>query len=356
MNSLGITHQRLNNQQILHTKFTTPGQLVSWLGAIQAQDYKGAKWAIGLRLSGITDKDVEQAIANKTVVRTWPMRGTLHFVAPNDVRWMLELLTPRVIAKNSFRYKQLELNDGIFQHCIKLSIKALQGNKQLTRYELMNFLEKSNININGQRGIHIIGWLAQKGYICFGPIKGKQQTFVLLDEWLPKSKKLTRDLALAEITRRYFVSHGHATIQDFAWWTGLTIKNAKTGIDMNKTNLISEIIEDTIYWMSSNIQIPKNIISNAYLLPAFDEYIISYKNRSAMLNPIQFKDKVHGMGGMFIPTIIFNGQVIGTWKQILKKTEIIVTSDLFTSPNRHQKNALILAIDRYKKFFDIPIL
>ena len=198
-----IAQFRLYYQQIATTKFKEPSQVVSWLGAMQAQDYAGVKWSIGLRLPGATDADIERAIAAKTIIRTWPMRGTLHFVAPEDVRWMLALLTPRIIAQTAGRYRQLELDEAIFARSKELFAQALQGDKQLTRDEMQQLLEQANISTAGQRGYHILVRAAQDGLICFGAPSGKQQTFALLDEWAPQAKSLERDEALAELARRY---------------------------------------------------------------------------------------------------------------------------------------------------------
>src|SRR4051812_37664410 len=214
---------RLYNQQISQHVFDTPGDLAKWFGAMQAQDYLNSLWAIGLRLKNATESDIEKAITDKTIVRTWPMRRTLHFVSVQDVRWLLKLLTPRIIARSATLYSQLELDEKLFSKCKKLFVDALQEGKQLTRNELYDILEKAKISTNAQRGLHILCHLAQKGLICFAARTGKQPTFALLDEWTPATKILTHNEELAELTERYFTSHGPATIQDFAWWSSLTV-------------------------------------------------------------------------------------------------------------------------------------
>ena len=244
-----IARSRLANHGIANPTFAQPGDVVTWLGAVQAQDYGGALWAIGLRMTGATERSIEQAIAERAIVRTWPMRGTLHFVAAQDVRWLLALLTPRVIAHSAGRYRQLELDEATFARSKEVFAKALQGGKQLTRDEMLQGLEQAGISTAGQRGYHLLGRSAQDGLICFGTRRGKQQTFTLLDEWVPLTRSLTRDEALAELTRRYFTSHGPATVQDLMRWAGLTAAEAKTGLAAAGKTLIQETIADRVYWM-----------------------------------------------------------------------------------------------------------
>src|SRR5207237_2162453 len=191
--------------------------------------YPGALWAVGLRTRDATEAAIEQAIAERTIVRTWPMRGTLHFVAPEDARWMLQLLTPRVVAANARRvYQQSNLDDATFARSKDLFVDALQGGKQLPRPSLYKVLEAAGISVAGQRGLFILQRLSSEGLICFAARQGKQPTFALLDEWVPisLSKTPARDQALAELALRYFTSHGPATVQDFAWWSGLPAADA----------------------------------------------------------------------------------------------------------------------------------
>src|ERR1700722_4804854 len=192
-----IAHQRLINQQIAAPSHKKPCDVVAALGAMQAQDFLGALWAIGLRLPHATEAEVKQAIADRTIIRTWPMRGTLHFVAAADVRWMLELLAPRVIASSARRHELFGLDDALIARIKKLIIGALQGSRQLTRDEMYRLLERADVSVTGQRGFHILWRLAHDGVICFGAHRGKQATFALLDEWLPKTQDLGRDQALA---------------------------------------------------------------------------------------------------------------------------------------------------------------
>lgn len=356
MTSLDIAHQRLQNQHIARAMFEKPGDVVAWLGGVQAQDYLGALWAVGLRTLNVTEADIEQAIADRTIVRTWPMRGTLHFVAAADIRWILGLLTPRIVAGSARRFQQLDLDDAVFARSKKLFVKALQGNKQLTRGALYKLLEAAGISTASQRGLHILWRLAQDGIICFGAREGKQQTFALLDEWVPMAKTLKRDEALAELARRYFTSHGPATVQDFVWWTGLTTADAKTGLEMVKPKLAHEIVDDQTYWLPRNMPVVKDASPTSYLLPGFDEYMVGYKDRSAVIAPAHSERVNPGSKGMLSPTIVLDGRIVGTWKRTFKKDAVIITTSRFTAPRKSETRAFSASANRYGTFLGMPVI
>jgi hypothetical protein len=327
--------------------------VVSWLGAVQAQDYLGALWAVGLRLRNATTADIEQAIADKTIVRTWPMRGTLHFVVPADVRWMLALLTPRVMANSARRHEQLALDDAIFARGRELFAKALRGGQQLTRKEMMDVLERAGISTGNQRGYHLLLWAAQTGLICLGPRWGKQPTYVLLDEWVPAGKHLTRDESLAELAHRYFTGHGPATLQDFMWWSGLAAADARGGLEMVKPRLVREASDGQTYWLSSSLPPVQEASPTAHLLPAVDEYTVGYRDRSAVLNPLYAQRANYGYG-IFYPTILVDGQVVGTWKRTLKKDGVVITPTPFAKLNKAEARALAVAAEHYGQFIGLP--
>ena len=352
-----IALSRLANQGIAAPAFARPGDVVTWLGALQAQDYGGALWAIGLRVAGATERSIEQAIVERAIVRTWPMRGTLHFVAAQDVRWLLALLTPRVIAHSAGRYRQLELDEATFARSKEVFAKALQGGKQLTRDEMLQGLEQeADIPTAGQRGYHLLGRSAQDGLICFGSRRGKQQTFALLDEWVPPTNALARDEALAELTRRYFTSHGPATVQDLKRWAGLTAAEAKTGLEAAGKMLTQEIIAGCVYWMARDLPELNNGITAAYLLPGFDEYLLGYSDRSAVLDPAYAQRICPGGNGMFSPTIVSDGVVTGTWKRTFKGGAVVIELAPFRPLTPAENDALGAAADRYGEFLGLPVV
>jgi len=356
MTPLNVARHRLYHQHIASPTFEKPSDVVGWLGAVQAQDYLGSLWAVGLRMQNATEKAVEQALANRTIVRTWPMRGTLHFVAAADVRWMLKLMTPRVIAGNARRLQQqFDLDEAVFARSREVFVRALEGGRQLSRNAMYQALEAAHISAAGQRGLHILGRLAQEGLLCFGAREGKQQTFVLLDEWAPNAKRMERDEALAEVARRYFTSHGPATAQDFMWWSGLAATEALAGLEMVKSRLVQEVIAGQTYWLSAFVPAAKEASPTAYLLPAYDEYTVAYKDRSAVLNPVYAKraDAGHGISS---PTMVSDGQVVGAWKRTLKKGSVVITPNPFTVLKKAEKQAFTLAARQYGAFLELPVV
>ncbi|MGI8419748.1 MAG: winged helix DNA-binding domain-containing protein [Candidatus Levyibacteriota bacterium] len=348
MNENELRALRIANQQLSTSHFETPEELVSWFGAVQAQDYYGSLWGIGLRLRNTTQAAVEKSLTERKIVRSWPMRGTLHFTAAEDLKWLLKLLAQRVTNQNAFRYRQLELDEEIFNKSRKNIETALAGNKQLSRPEIYKLLNDANIVTYDQRGIHILGKLARECVICFGVKHGKQQTFVLFDEWISSSKELTKVESLAELAKRYFQSHGPATLQDFVWWTGLTMADAKIGLETIKTQFESADFNGHTYWFPR----PKNILkipSEVLLLPSYDEYTVAYKDRSAVLDPQHAKNNDTG-NGIFHPPIVIDGQVVGLWKRAINKKGVHIEKILFRELSSQESQLFDVSAQGYANF------
>jgi hypothetical protein len=324
---------------------------VQWLGAMQAQDYLHSLWGIGQRLKNAIEPEIEKAIADKTIVRTWPMRGTLHFVAPEDVRWMLKYLTPRIIKKYDSMFRKEGLDKKVFAKCAKVFADVLQGGMRLTREELYEALEKKKISTSNTRGLHILAVLAQEGLICFGPRKGKQQTFTLLEEWLPPTKEISFAEALARLALCYFTSHGPATLTDLAWWAGLTQKEAKAGVEAVKSKLIRETAGGMEYWLSPDVPSGKTIPGTAWLMSVYDEYGIAYKDRSALADPRR-AEKLRGRD--FLNMIVIKGKIAGLWKRTLEKNRVVVQADPLTPFTSVEKAYLNKTVKQYGKFLRLP--
>jgi hypothetical protein len=348
-----VARRRLAAQHISRPSSERPCEVVAWLGAVQAQDYLGSLWAVGLRLPKSDAASVERALTDRKVIRTWPMRGTLHLVAAPDVRWMLELLTPRVVAAAAGQYRRLGLDEATFARSRKLFVKALEGGRQLARTELYRRLEAAGISTAESRGLNILGRLAQERLICLGAREGRQQTFALLDEWAPGAKSLPREEALAELARRYFTSRGPATVRDFAWWSGLTNADAAAGVRAVKEHLSHEVIGGRDYWFSSSATDAESDSWGAHLLPAYDEYTVAYRDRSAVLDPSHARRPDAG-NGIFSPTLVVGGQVLGTWKRRLKKGSVEITLNPFTPLKKDDRQAVNTAAQRYGAFLGLP--
>lgn len=351
MGNSDIVRQRLVNQQIAHPRLATPAELVRWMGAVQAQDYRGALWALGLRLPAASEPDIEAAIAARTIVRTWPMRGTLHFVPAADVRWMLRLLTPRVIARSSGRYRELGLDAAAFARSGRLLARALQGRRALIRHEACAVLQRGGVSPEGQRGIHILAHLAQQGLLCFGAREGRQPTFVLLDEWVPASKQPPRLQALATLATRYISSHGPATLQDFAWWSGLLVKDAQEAVAAAGSRLVKETRGGQTWWVDAATPAGRRTLRRpaAALLPPWDEYIVAYKDRDAAVGHLgaHGQDRLKTVGSALI---VIDGRVRGSWKRSLAAGKVRIAPDLWSPTSVAERGAVQRAALRYGRF------
>jgi hypothetical protein len=336
------------SQQIAVPTVASAAEVVARMGAVQAQDYRNALWAIGLRTAGATEASVERAIAKREIVRTWPMRGTLHFVAAADVHWMLELLTPRVLAAARKRAEQHGLDAATLSRCRELAVTLLSGEQQLARESLFAAFQKEGIATDAQRGYHILWRLAQERLICGGPREGKQPTFVLLDEWVPPSQRSKPADPLAELAARYFASHGPATLQDFVWWCGLKVSDARAAIA--SAELARETIDGVEYWLSGGQPPLQKTVTQTHLLPAFDEYLLGYRDRSRVLDAADAGKVVPGGNGVFLPTVVVNGQVIGTWKRSAKSDKVLVAISPFHARTPIPARALQSAAAAYGRF------
>jgi Winged helix DNA-binding domain len=332
--ALNIAQQRLRTQRLSGAGFDTPADAVKWLGAVQAQDYAGALWAVGLRTAGAAEADVEQALADRTIVRTWPLRGTLHFVASADVRWMLASFAPRMIERAAPRFRQLALDARTFARSAALFVKALQGGHQLSRPRMYALLERAGIATANSRGLHILWRCAHDGLLCFGTREGKQRRFALLDEWVPAAKTLDRDEALAELARRYF-----------GWWSGVAAVDARSALDMAGSPLQRTTIAGETYWHAGTVM--KTRPPHALLLPPYDEYTVAYQDRGAAFDP---KHAADARNGIFSPTILLNGRIAGTWSRAETKDEVKVAMRLVARLEAPEARALADAVARYRAF------
>jgi len=353
--ALDIASYRLHNQRLSENKLETPADVVTWLGAVQAQDYAGAKWAIGQRMKDATDTALERAFNEGRILRTHLLRPTWHFVTPDDIRWMLELTAPRVRALMAYMDRQLELDKITFKKSNTALIKILRGGKYLTRAELGSALQKSGINTDKLRLGHIMMHAELDGVVCSGPRRGKQFTYALLEERVPAAKALTRDESLAELVTRYFQSHGPATLQDFGIWSGLTITDARFGIEMVKSHFVSEVIDSQTYWFTETQLTRRKKSLTAYLLPNYDEFFIGFKDRSAIGRVALQAGIQKDDPALIAHIIILDGQLVGGWKRILKKNEVLVEASLITKLTDPEKQAIADAAELCGTFLGLPV-
>jgi len=347
MNEIALL--RLANQQIVGSKPKTEKEVVSWLGAVQAQDFPMSKWAVGIRLPGSTEKSVEAAIDSGEIIRTHVLRPTWHFVASEDIYWMLELSAPQIKTASRSRDNELELTEEVFLRCNKLLENWLRDGNFLSREELIKLLAYAGFENDNNRAWHILMRAEIDGIICSGPTKAGKPTYALLTERVPEKKLLQREEAATELARRYFTSHGPATIMDFAWWSGLPVKECRQAIEAIKTDFVAEIVDGETFWFHPTDSISNRENEKIYLLPAYDEFIISYKNRTATLT-FENHLKAVSSNGVFRPVIVYKGHVIGIWKRTFKAGKVILKTEYFGSPAKTIQKKVEKQFEKYAQF------
>lgn len=346
-----IARLRLRSQQILSPAFKTPAGIVRWFSAVQSQDFAGSLYAIGARLPGSTEPLVEQALTDKTIVRTWPMRRTIHCVPAEDARWMVRLLAPRQNARMGSYYRKAGITKDDLERAGKAIRLALARGGQLTRPELYQAMNRAGIDTGAaagaMRGLHLLVHWAQAGLICLASRRGKQHTFALLEEWTPPGRNLSGDEALAELATRYFRSHCPATVKDFAWWAGFTVAEAKQALRLIADSLESLTVEGMEYWLTRGARAIKPSQTNSvFLLPAFDEYTVGYADRSAAAEESDLAQISHGLAA----NIIIKGRIAGTWKRALFSDKVVVTYSLLRRLTYSEQTGLTRAVKEYARF------
>lgn len=355
MPSLDIAQQRLHAQHLTGAPLATPEAVVGWFGAVQSQDYAGAKWAIAQRTGGATGAALDQLFASGAILRTHVLRPTWHFVLPADIRWMLELTAPRVHAATAYYYRQHELDDAIFDRSETLLAAALDGGNHLTRTELAGILQRGGIEASGPRLGHIMMHAELEGVICSGPRRGKQFTYALLDERAPNARRLDPETALAELTRRYLTSHGPATVHDFAWWSGLSVSHAKTGIELVKSDLTHETIDGATYWFAPPTTTVGATSPIVHLLPNYDEFLVAFKAHAPSFDPTLYARIDRQPDALLAHIVVIDGLVSGGWRRTISRTGVNVELTLLRDLTSAEATALQAAATRYGEFLELPV-
>lgn len=349
--------ERLHNQQLIGSTQRKATQVVSWMCAMQAQDFPGAKWAIGLRAPGCQDADVEQAFNDGLILRTHVLRPTWHFVSADDIRWLLALSAPRVHGINAYYYRQAGLDAKVFKKSCELMQRVLEGGNFLTRQELAVHLKRAKIPAEGLKLAYLTIHAELEGVICSGPRRGKQFTYALLSERAPKSRPpLAREEALVELVKRYFASHGPATARDFAWWSGLTIGDTQKAIAAAGSILESTKIGELTYW-SADHPAMRSKAPGAFLLPNYDEYLIAFKDRGAFVDGGRTANLVARSGGAYAHHLIVDGRLAGSWSRTINANSVTVEVAPYKKLTPAQSRAVANAADCYGEFLGLkPVL
>lgn len=335
------------------------GDVATRMLAVQAQDLVQGGWALGIRARGSTLRDVNRALECGDVIRASPLRGTLHLLAARDLHWLLGLTSPREIAAAGPRLRQFDLDDRALRHARSVTESLLGDRAALPRAEYIRGLEAAGIPTGGQRGYHLIWWLAQSGIVCWGPARGTAQGLVLTEEWIGESVELAGDDALRELARRYFAGHGPATERDLAWWAKLPLSTARAAIRLAGTDLTELQHLGMTHWATTqtvdeaadhgvrHLRVPATV----HALPGYDEYLLGYRDRSAAM-PDEVVDRViTGRNGIFHPTMLARGRVIGTWRRSESAGRTTATIEPFselTAPDRLTFARSTAAFERFR--------
>jgi hypothetical protein len=353
MNTTDILTLRLHNTGLSDAPFKSAAEAVSSLGAVQAQDFAAAKWALGLRVKNSTDETIERAFNEGTILRTHVMRPTLHFVTPEDIRWMLRLTAPRVKSYLETYNRKLGLDEVVFAKSNASIVNALHDRKFLTRQELKEVVAETGIEADVQRIGHLIARAELDGLICSGPRRGKQFTYALLEERVGRSTAQSREKELARLALRYFSSHGPAQLKDFSWWSGLGDKDAGVALGLIESKLEQATRDGRTYWFAPRDEVKTLDSPSALLLSVYDEYTIAYRDRGD-ISEARDVERMLSMGNALTAVIILNGRVAGTWNKVRKKNSVEIRLNPFRTPDKDEQEALESEVGRYGKFVGIP--
>jgi hypothetical protein len=320
-----IASRRLTTQRLVGEPLESVVDAVGWLGAVQSQDYPGAKWGLGQRSRGATDAEVDRLFDEGAILRTHVLRPTWHFVLPVDIRWMLELTAPRVKSRMALYDRRLEIDEELMKRSRAVIETSLLDGANMTRRELRVALEQAGIPTDNSRLANLLMHAELDAIVTSGAHRGRQMTYALLELRAPTAIRLDSDAALAELTRRYFTSHGPAQVQDFAWWSGLTMRDTRRGLEMAGSALVHEVIDGKSYWTSPDERRATGLGPVAHLLPDFDEYLVAYRDRSAALERAdRFRQAPLPPGDALMLGLTVNGQVLGGWKLLNQGRRVIL--------------------------------
>lgn len=339
---------RLVNQRLIASPFTHPHEAVRWLGAVQAQDLGASLYAIGLRVPGSTEASIEAALADKTIIRSWPMRSTIHHMPAEDALWMTRLLGPRTNTKSASIFRGFGLTPEILTQAWPVIEKTLIDGPK-TRSEIYTALEKAGIASNGSRGMHILKYWGQEALLCITPRIGKQPTFALMETWITHHNSPHSEEGMAILARRYFQSHGPATLKDFMWWTGATKAEATKALSAIQNEFITRTIDGQEYILPPYTTLPTLDSQKAFLLPAFDEYTVAYADRTAVMDSEDLKTVYNGIAA----NIIIGGRGMGLWKRTSKAKTTSIQLAPFRPLSKSQIALLQPAAKQYGEFIGL---
>lgn len=349
-----IARMRLVSQRLAGNVASNPEEALRWLCAAQSQDYHAAKWGLAQRAQNVTSSCLDELFNQGRLLRTHVMRPTWHFVLPEDIRWLLDLTAARVHTANGHPYRRLELDDGLLRRCQDLLAEALQGGKQLTRNELGGVLAQHGINATANRLAYVIMFGELNAVLCSGALRGKQFTYALLDERVPPAPGRERDEALAELAMRYFHSHGPATPHDFAWWSGLTVRECRIAVQLVGRDLDHATVEGKTYWFAPGLSTPRFEDPAVHLLPNYDEHIVAYRDHTPSFDIRVLPSRGPYGDALTAHIITLDGHVIGGWRRTISRSGVTIAPTPLLPLTAQQRSALESAASAYGAFLSLP--
>lgn len=354
VDGLDIAYRRLRQQHLSGPPLGEPAAVVGYFGAMQAQEYAVAKWSVAQRSTGADDAAVQAAVDAGAILRTHALRPTWHFVAADDIRWIQTLTGPRVHVFNAHYYRELGIDEALARKTNALLTAALRGGNHLTRRELAAALATAGIEATGNRLAYIVMWAELDGLIANGALRGKQHTYALIDERAPDATTLSHDDALAELTRRYFISHGPATAKDFSWWSSLTATQIKKGLALVGSALERAEVDGVTYWYAPGESPPRDPSPTVHVLQGYDEYFVAYTESRAVAN-LAARSFGTINDNMLVHPIVLDSQMVGYWRRSLERNEILAKPTLAIRLTATQRRAVAAAFKRYANFAGLPV-
>jgi hypothetical protein len=355
MEDADIARLRLRQQHLLGAPAASMEAVISQLGAVQAQEFAVAKWSLARRSRGqVTEAQFDKAFAEGRILRTHILRPTWHFVLPADLRWLMAATAPRVLAMSASYSRILGVDEACARRTQRLMRQALAGGQYLTRQEIGDLFARDGLTARGQ----LLGYIMLRAeldlVVCSGPVRGKQQTYALVDERVPPGPTLTADQALAELTRRYFLSHGPATLRDFMWWASLTAAGARRGLELVGGELQRLEAGGRTYWLSKRpARRAPSEVATVHLLQAYDEYMVAYTESKPVL-ALAGLQPLPASWTLYMHAIVHDGQLVGHWRRAVGKNEIILEAKIRRRLGRDARRALQDEVDRFARFAQQP--
>ncbi len=336
MPSSDLATMRLVAQGLAKPQASTPEQVVAHLGAVQAQDLPGAITSVALRMAKPSTSQVIAAMNAGRIVRSWPMRGTLHLMLPSDLDAITKVTAPRMLAESAGRRRQLGISDADLDEATQLALEALPDGATLSRSELFALWQQHGLSDNSSSATHVLRVLCQQRVLVLGPMNGKDQRIVSYRQWIAPSG-LDSVQARAHLAESYFTSHGPATVADFSRWSGLTRSDSRAAVAQLSEQMVPVDENGSAQFMRADL--PERLTELRHhtdaviLLPGFDEFILGYADRSFAIDPDHANRIVPGNNGMFKATIVHRGRVIGLWKRAGSAAKPRLETTWFTAPD-----------------------